>query len=134
MIILILLSQYFHNKSYMASCNWFLFGLTINITFYLPLTTCHIHFIIKFVWKYCVLIFIKNNVLGFCSFVQKKKKKLISKTLAYFTADSKMKLFFPILFVFISKKLHYCYNQQISIYICDSFSFSLSLFLCSIFS
>ena len=74
MIILILLSQYFHNKSYMASCNWFLFELTINITFYLPLTTCHIHFIIKFLWKYCVLIFIKNNVLGFCPFVPKKKK------------------------------------------------------------
>ena len=39
MIILMLLSQYFYNKCYMVSYDWFLFGAIINFTFYLPLTT-----------------------------------------------------------------------------------------------
>ena len=45
----------------MASCNWFLFGPIINITFYLPLTTCHLDFVINFLWKYCLLNIIKNK-------------------------------------------------------------------------
>ena len=53
------------------------------------------------------------------SFFFLNKKKLF-KTLAYFIANSEMKLFFPALFFFICKKFHCCYNQQISIYICDS--------------
>ena len=58
----------------------------------------------------------------------KKKKKKNSKTLAYFSIDSRKKLFFPALFFFINKKVHHCYNQQICIYICDSFLI-LSIFL-----
>ena len=54
------------------------------------------------------------------AYLLKKKKNLISRTVAYFAVDSEMKLFFPTLFFFISKKLHYHYNQEISIYICDS--------------
>ena len=46
-----LLSQYFYNKGYVASCNWFLSRLTTNITFYLSLITCHLNFIVKFLWK-----------------------------------------------------------------------------------
>ena len=61
MIILILLSQYFYNKWYMASYNWFLFGPIINIIFYLSLTTYNINFVIKFVWKYCVLNIIEKK-------------------------------------------------------------------------
>ena len=43
-----------------------------------------------------------------------------------------MKLFFPTLYFFISKKLHYRSNQLIYIYICDFFLHSL--FLQSMFS
>ena len=52
-----------------------------------------------------------------------KQKKKNSKTLAYFSIDNR---FFPALFIFINKKVHYCYNQQICINICDSF---LNLFI-----
>ena len=45
----------------MASYNWFLFGPIINIIFYLSLTTYNINFVIKFVWKYCVLNIIKKK-------------------------------------------------------------------------
>ena len=48
MIILMLLSQYFHCKSLVVSSNWFLFGPTTNITFCLRLTTCHLDFVVKF--------------------------------------------------------------------------------------
>ena len=85
MIILMLLSQYFHNKCYMASCNWFLFGSIINITFYLPLTTYHLNFVIKFLCKYCVLnIILKKN--HFCSFVKNIfVYSLQNSNLLYFT-------------------------------------------------
>ena len=65
MIILMLLLQYFYNKCYMASYNWFLFRPIINITFYLPLTTYHLDFVIKFLWKYCVLNIIKKKKVSF---------------------------------------------------------------------
>ena len=68
-VILMLLLQYLYNKFYMASCNWLLFGPIINITFYLPLTTCHLDFVIKFLWMYCVLNIIKKKFY-FCSFVK----------------------------------------------------------------
>ena len=61
------------------------------------------------------------------AFSLKKKKKNLSWTLAYFAIDNEMKLFFLALFLFISNKLHYHYNQQICI--CDSFLIlSISLF------
>ena len=124
MIILMLLSQYFHNKCYMASCNWFLFGPIINIIFYLPLTTCHLDFVIIFLWKYCVLNIIKKKSFIFAPLL-KIYVYILCKTLVYFTFDNKMKLFFHALFFSIRKKLHYYYNEYISIYICDSFSLSL---------
>ena len=55
---------------------------------------------------------------------------ILYRTLAYLIVNSKMKLFFYALFFSINK-LHYCYNKYISIYIGDSFPFSLSLFLSS---
>ena len=83
MIILMLLSQYFHNKCYMASYNWFLFEPIINFTFYLPLTTYHLNFVIKFLWKYCVLNIIKKKKFLFCSFV--KNICIFFADLLYFT-------------------------------------------------
>ena len=128
MIILMLLSQYFYSKCYMTSCNWFLFGPVIYITSYLSLINCWLDFVIKVLWKYCVL-----NFFFFLSFIFSPLFKIymyiLCRTLAYFTVDSNIKLFFHALFFSISKKLHYCYNQYISIYICDSFPFSLSLFI-----
>ena len=58
----------------------------------------------------------------------KKEKHFFSRTLAYFSIDSRIKLFFPTLFFIINKKVHHCYNQQICIYICDYFLI-LSIFL-----
>ena len=55
-----------------------------------------------------------------CYLKKRKEKNLISRTLAHFSIDSGMKLFFPTLFLFISKKLHHLYHQHIFIYICDS--------------
>ena len=55
----------------------------------------------------------------------------MSKALAYFGISNGMKLFFPTLFFFTSKKLHIQYNQHICIYIHVSFlilSISLSPF------
>ena len=104
MIILMLLSQYFHNKCYMASCNWFLFGLIINITFYLPLTTCHLHFVINFLWKFCVLNIIKKKSFSFAPLL-KIYMYILCGTLAYFTVDSKMKLFFHALFFLHKQKI-----------------------------
>ena len=70
------------------------------------------------------------------SLKNKNKINLLSGTSVYFSVDSKMKLFFPVLFFLISKKLHYRSNHHIYIYICDYFlifSISLSLFLRSLF-
>ena len=116
----------------MASCNWFLFGPIINITFYLPLTTCHLDFVINFLWKYCVLnfIFFKKSFQILLLHLKKNKYSFQDSGLLYCW---QLKLFFHALFFSISKKLHYCYNQYISIYICDSFPFSLSLSLFCIF-
>ena len=127
MIILMLLSQYFHNKCYMTSCNWFLFEPVIYIIFYLSLINCQLDFVIKVLWKYCALNFFFLSFI-FSSFF-KIYMYILCRTLAYLIVESKIKLFFHALFFSISKKLHYCYNQYISIYICDSFPFSLSLFL-----
>ena len=131
MIILMLLSQYFHNKCYMTSCNWFLFGPVIYITFYLSLINCQLDFVIKFLWKYCVSNIIKKKVSFFllCLKYIYIYIYILCRTLAYFIVDRKIKLFFHAHFFSVSKKLHYCYNQYISIYICDSFPFSLSLCL-----
>ena len=138
-----LLSQYFYNKGYVTSWNWFLSGLTIDITFYLSLTTCHLNFIVNFLWK-CL---ISSTTLKIFNILKKQKNfqhfgpsfkiiiiiiiNLLSRTLDYFGVDSGIKLFFPTLFFFISKKkkTHHHYNQQICIYICDSSPFSLLCFL-----
>ena len=53
MIILMLLSQYFYNKCYMVSYDWFLFGAIINFTFYLPLTNNNLP------PRFCYKIFVK---------------------------------------------------------------------------
>ena len=133
MNILMLFSQYFHNKCYMTSFNWFLFGPVIYITFYLPLITCQLDFVIKFLWKYCVLNIIKKKFHFFLICLKYIYIYILYRTLTYFTIDSKIKLFFHANFFSISKKLHYCNNHYISIYICDSFPFSLSLSLFCIF-
>ena len=51
MIILMLLLQYFHSISLVASSNWFLFGLTTNITFSLTINNLSPRF--------CCEIFVK---------------------------------------------------------------------------
>ena len=51
MIILMLLLQYFHSISLVASSNWFLFGLTTNITFSLTINNLSPRF--------CYEIFVK---------------------------------------------------------------------------
>ena len=57
---------------------------------------------------------------NFAHLLKKKKKNLPPRNLAYFVVDNGMKLFFSLIFLYISKKLHYHYNQEISIYVCDS--------------
>ena len=99
MIILILLSQYFYNKWYMASYNWFLFGPIINIIFYLSLTTYNINFVIKFVWKYCVLNIIKKKSFIFAPLLNIYIYIYIYSLLTYFTLHL---WFFPILFISLS--------------------------------
>ena len=110
-----LLSQYFYNKGYVTSWNWFLSGLTTDITFYLSLTTCHLNFIVNFLWK-CL---ISSTTLKIFNIIKKQKMfqlfgpsfkiiiikiNLLSRTLDYFGVDSGIKMFFPTLFFFISKK------------------------------
>ena len=124
---------------------WFHLNSSLILIFYLPLTTCHLDFVVRFFWKCCVT----NTTRKIFNFIKKKKKcfnllhlswKKINhlfRTLAYFAIDNEMELFFPAFFFFINKKLHHRYNQQIYIYIWDSFfSFSLLyvslIFLCLI--
>ena len=114
-----LLSQYFYNKGYVTSWNWFLSGLTTDIAFYLSLTTCHLNFIVNFLWK-CL---ISSTTLKIFNILKKQKNfqlfgpsfkiiiiiiiiiiNLLSRTLDYFGVDSGIKLFFPTLFFFISQK------------------------------
>ena len=130
MIIIMLLLQYFYNKGYVACCNWFLFSPTIDITFLPTFNNLPPRFCCEIFWK----CFVSNTTCKIFNFIKKKKKSfnllhlswkkkinLLSRTLAYFAIDSGMELFFPALFFFINKKLHHHYNQQIYIYIWDSF-------------
>jgi len=55
--------------------------------------------------------FIREKMFQIFAPSLKKKLNICFGTLAYFAVDSKIKIFFPALFFFISKKLHHYYNQ-----------------------
>ena len=85
----------------MASFNWFLSRPTNDIFFYifnnLPPKFCYESIVSVTLLLKLLLRFLKIN---------KQINKHSLQTLAYSATGRRMKLFFPILFFFISKKLH----------------------------
>ena len=106
--------------------------------FYLPLTICYLDLVVRFFWKCCV----SNITRKIFNFIKKKKKcfNLLHLSWKKLTFSSGLWLTLPLTVEWSyfslhfssssTKKLHHRYNQQIYIYIWDSFSsFSLLCFL-----
>ena len=110
MIILILLSQYFHNNNMWQVV--FGFHLDSQLISFFYLTTGNLDFFVEFLESIV-------SIPKFCSFIKKKKRKknILSGSLAYFALNSGMKLFFLTLFFFISKKIT-SLLQQTNLYFC----------------
>ena len=110
-----LLSQYFHNNltikvKWQVVTNFYqdpqLTSLFFTFNNLSPKFCCENVMSIALFLKY---LFYKKKKM-FQIFAHSIKKKKISRTLAYFSIDSRIKMFFPALSFFIRKKVHHYYN------------------------
>ena len=108
MIILILISQYFHNNMRQV-ITVFYQDPQLTIFFLSTFNNWLPRFFVEFFWKYCV------SSKNFAHSLKKKYMNILSKILAYFAVDNEMK-FFLILSISLS-----------SLYFFLSFSFYLQL-------